>query len=113
MELAFEPGSFERRPQPVDAIGNEERRPFLPLREEVAHGAIERSRQPHGRALVGDDGKRSVNRAHGGCIAAEHTRARLIERHVVDQVQLGLEQIDDGFDGTMHEVILGGRGLGG
>ena len=49
MELRREPGVVERPLQRVDAIGDEQRRALVPLRQEVAHRPIQRARHPDRR----------------------------------------------------------------
>jgi PTS system mannose-specific IIA component len=44
-------------------------------------------------AVDGDEGERSVDRAHGGRVAAQHASPCLIDLHVVNAIQPGIEQI--------------------
>ena len=113
MELTREAVVFQRLMQPVDAIGDIQRGTLVPLGEEVAHGPIHRSRQSNRAAFVGDQGKRSVDGADRRRIAAEHARARVLQVHVEDAVQVGVEQIDDAADGIQHAAILRRPGLSG
>ena len=79
MELAGEPFVVERALQRVDAVGDEQRRPFLALGEEVAHRPIHRPRHADGEAVDGDERERAVDRADGRRVAAEHAAPRLLD----------------------------------
>ena len=69
--------------QPVDAVRDVQRGTLVPLREEVPHGPIHRSREANRAAFVGDQGKRSVDGADRRRIAAEDTRARASSRSML------------------------------
>ena len=92
--------------QRVDAIGDIQRRALLPLGEEVPHRPIHRPRQPDRDALAGDQRERSVDRADRVRVAAQHARARLVDVHVEEAVQGGVEQIDDAADVSLHAAIV-------
>jgi hypothetical protein len=109
MELIVEPLVGERPFQRVDTIRDEQRRSFLPLREEVAHRPIERARHSHGDAVFRHDGKRSVDAADGRWIAGEHAQAGLVRRHVVDGIERRIEQIHQPIDVLEHRWILDQR----
>ena len=106
MELAVEAGVGERAVQRVDAVGDEQRGPFVPLGQEVAHRPIHRARQPHGDAVQRDDREGSVERAHPCGVAAQDAASRLIGVGVVEAGQARIEQIDDAIDGAPHAAIL-------
>ena len=106
MKLIAEAGVVERALQRVDAVRHEQRRPFVPLREEVAHRPIERARHPDRDAVDGDERERAVDGADGRRVAAEHAAPRLLDVDVVQLVQAWVEQIDDAFDRSVHARIL-------
>ena len=93
--------------QRVDAIRHVQRRAFVALGQEVAHGAIHRARQPHGDSLGGHKGERSIDGADGGRVAGEHAAARLFHVHVRDLIQRRVEEIDHTADRMTHGRIVG------
>ena len=100
MKLIRETGVFERPLQSVDAVCDEQRRPLLPLREEVAHRPIQRASHPDRDAVHGHERERSVDGANRRRIAAEHAATGLIHVDVVKLVQIGVEQVDHAFEGA-------------
>ena len=106
MELLPEAGIVERPLQRVDPIGHEQCRAFMPLRQEVAHRAIQGARHADRHAIDRDQREGAVDRADFRGIAAEHPAPPLVERHVVDLIQPGIEQVDDAFYGAQHPGIV-------
>ena len=113
VKLVLEARVDERRVQRVDAIRDEQRRAFVALRQEIPHRPIQRPRQADGDAVDGDDGKRPVDGADGGGVAAEHSPAGLVEVQVVEAGLLRVEQVDDAFDGAEHHGIVVRQRVGG
>ena len=106
MELLPEAGGVQRPLQRVDPIGHEQCRAFVPLRQEVAHRTIQGARHPDRHALDRDQREGAVDRPDVRGIAAEHAAPPLVERHVVDLIQPGIEQVDDAFHGARHPGIV-------
>ncbi len=88
--------------QRVDAVGDVEGRAFVALRQEIAHRPVERPRQPHGHAFGGHERERAVDAANAVRLTREDAAARLVERHVAEAVQGGIEEIHDPADGLKH-----------
>ena len=106
MELVRQAVGGERAVQRVDAVGDVEGRAFVALRQEVAHRPVERARQPDGHAVGGDERKRASMRANAGRVAVEDAAARLVDGHVADAVQGGIEEVHDPADGLEHDRIV-------
>jgi hypothetical protein len=106
MELFSESFRGKRAMQRIDAIGNEQCRPFLALGQKVTHRPIERPRQPHGDAIPGHECERTVDGAHGGRISGPHVSPRLVDGEVVNAIERRIQQIDDALHVLPHSSIL-------
>ena len=78
----------------------------MPLRQEVAHRTIQGARHADRHAIDCDQREGAVDRTDVRGIAAEHAAPPLVERHVVDLIQPGIEQVDDAFYGARHPGIV-------
>ena len=105
MELAFEAFFLERPMQGVDAVGDEERRSLAALREEIAHGPVERSRHPDGDAVAGHERERTGDCPHARRIGGRHAASRLLEVEIVQPVERRIDQVDDAFNRVVHDRL--------
>ena len=102
MELLPEPGIIERMLQGVNPVRHEQRRPLVPLGEEVAHRPIQGSRHAHRDAVDGNQRKGAVNGPDLLRVAVQHAAAG------EDRSMITFEKTDKSI-GVGAEAVAGRR----
>ena len=82
MELLVESFGLELAVDGIDAVGHNERRAFMPFRQKVAHGPVERTCHTHRFALAPQQRKRTFDLPDCFRTSVQNPLPGLLNRHI-------------------------------
>jgi hypothetical protein len=107
MKLIVEPLTPQKIENLVDAFGNDQTRPFVPLGDEIPQRPADRPRHPHDLPLLVHQSELPVDFAHPLGVARPHPLEGFGVTHVEQDVSRGVNQIHEPFNGShlMHDNL--------